>query len=75
MTFAIVPHLAGEYVVLNNIDFDRAERNICLDCVDKLWGGGKSETLKQVGYSTVSKTYESEEYEEGVDWDSAWGWW
>ena len=70
MNLAIVPHLAGEYVV-----FDRAERKICLDCVEKLWGGGKSETLKKVGYRTMSETDESEEDEEGVDWDSAWGWW
>ena len=43
----------GGYVVLNDIDFDgaersRAERNICINCVDELWVRGKSETLKKV---------------------------
>ena len=30
----------GEYMVLNDIDFDGEERNVCRDCVDKLliWG-------------------------------------
>ena len=29
----------GEYVLLNNIIFDRGGQNICRDCVDKLGGG------------------------------------
>ena len=29
----------GEYVILNYIDFDGGEWNICNDCVDKLGGG------------------------------------
>ena len=43
----------GGYVVLNDIDFDGVERNICRNCVDELHGRGKSETLKKVGDSTV----------------------
>ena len=43
----------GEYVILNYIDFDRAEQKICRDCVDEIRGQGKSETLKKVGDSTV----------------------
>ena len=43
----------GEYVVLNDIDFDGAGREIYHDCVDKLRGREKSETLKKVGESTV----------------------
>ena len=32
----------GEYLVLNYIYLDGGEKNICCDCDDKLWGGGKS---------------------------------
>ena len=31
----------GEYVILNDIDFDGVERKIFCDCVDKLLGGRK----------------------------------
>ena len=51
-------------MLLNNIDFDGVERNICCNCVDKIRGRGKSETLKKVGDSTVYGTEESEEEEE-----------
>ena len=57
----------GGYVVLNYIDFDRGERKICRDCVDKLRVGGKSETLKKVGDSTVYGKDKSEEDEEEVE--------
>ena len=40
-------------MVLNDIYFDGAERNICRDCVDELRGWGKSETFKKVGNITV----------------------
>ena len=40
-------------VLLNYIDFDRAERNFCCDCVDKIWVRVKSDTLKKVGDITV----------------------
>ena len=36
-------------MLLNDIDFDGAEWNICCDCVDKLQDQGKSETLKKAG--------------------------
>ena len=49
----------GGYVVLNDIDFDEAERNIYRNCVDKLRGQKKSETLKKVGDSTVYGMEES----------------
>ena len=29
-----------EYVLLNYIDFDGAERKFCRDCVDNIWGRG-----------------------------------
>ena len=31
----------GEYVLLNDIEYDGADQNICRDCVDKLLGRGK----------------------------------
>ena len=40
-------------MVLDYIDFGGGERTICRDCVGKIWVGGKSETLKKVGDSTV----------------------
>ena len=43
----------GEYVILNDIDFDKAEQNICCNCVDDLWGQGKSEKLNKMGDSTL----------------------
>ena len=55
-----------DYVVLNYIDFEGAERNICHDCVDELRGRGKPETLKKVGDRTVYRAYKSEEDEEEV---------
>ena len=48
-------------MAMNEIDLDRGNRNICRDCVDKIRGWFKSDTLKKVGYSTVYETYESEE--------------
>ena len=49
---------------MNQIDLDRVERNICHNCVDKLWMGCKPERLKKVKHSTVYRTDESEEDEE-----------
>ena len=46
----------GEYVLLNDIDFYRVERNIFRDCVDKILGQIKSETSKKVGDSIVYGT-------------------
>ena len=54
----------GEYVVLNDIDFDEADRKICHNCINELRGGGKSEKLNKVGDSTMygmEKTDEDEE--------------
>ena len=53
----------GEYVILNYIDFDGAEQKIYCDCVDKIRGRVKPETLKKMGDSTVYGTGESEEDE------------
>ena len=50
----------GGYVVLNNIDFDGAERKIFCECVKGIWGWVKIETLKNVGYSTMYRKSESE---------------
>ena len=52
---------------MNYIDFDGAERKICRNCVDKLRGRGKSETLNKVGDITVYRTDESEEDQEEVE--------
>ena len=46
----------GGYVAMNEIDLDGGERKIFCDCVDKIQGQGKSETLKKVGDSTVYGT-------------------
>ena len=59
--------LQGRYVLLNYIDFDGAERNICRICADKLQGQGKSDTLKMVVDRTVYGIYESEEDKEEVE--------
>ena len=48
----------GGYVVLNDIYFDGAKRNICRDFFNKIRGRGKSETLNKVGDSTVYGTDE-----------------
>ena len=51
----------GGYVAMNNIDFDRTERKICHNCVDKLWMGDKPEKLKKVQHSTLYRTAKLEE--------------
>ena len=38
----------GEYVAMRAIDLDGAERNICHNCVDELWMGGKTKKLKKL---------------------------
>ena len=43
-------------MAMHEINIDGAERNICHDCVDELWIGGKTEKLKKVGYHTVYRT-------------------
>ena len=47
-------------MAMNKIDIDGGEQNICRDCVDKIRGRGKSNTLKKVGDSTMYRTDESE---------------
>ena len=54
-------------MLLNDIDFDGAERKICRDCVDKIQGRGKSETLKKVGESTMYGMDKLGEEEEEVE--------
>ena len=51
-------------MAMHDIDLDEAELNICRDCVDKIWMGGKPEKLKKVQHSTVYRTYKSDEEEE-----------
>ena len=58
----------GEYVAMNEIDRDGGEWNISRDYVDKIWGHGKSETLKKVGESTVYGTEASGEDEKEMKW-------
>ena len=41
---------------MHEINFDGAEWNICRNCVDKLWMGGKPKKLKKVQHSTLYKT-------------------
>ena len=50
----------GEHVIFNYIDFDRGERKICRNCVDKIQGQGKLERLKNVGDSTLYRIDESQ---------------
>ena len=52
---------------MHEIELDGAERNICRNCVDDLWMGGKTDKLKKVGHSTVYRTYELEEDEEELE--------
>ena len=54
----------GEYVAMHDINIYGAGLNICQDCVDELWMGGKPEKLNKVQHSTVYRTYELEEDEE-----------
>ena len=56
----------GEYVAMHDIDLDGAELNICRDCVDKIWMGGKTDKLNKVQHSTVYRTEKSEGDEEEV---------
>ena len=46
-------------MVLNYIDFGGGERKIFRGCVDKLWVGVKSYTLKKLGDITMYSTGES----------------
>ena len=43
-------------MAMNEIYLDGGERNVCRECVDKIRGLGKSETLKNVGGSTMYRT-------------------
>ena len=52
---------------MHEIELDGTERNICCECVDKLWMGGKPEKLNMVQYSTVYRTDESEEDDKEVE--------
>ena len=54
----------GGGVAMYDIDLDRAERNICRDCVDELRGGGKYYTLKKVGDRNMYRADKSKEDEE-----------
>ena len=54
----------GDYVAMHDIDIYGAELNICRDCFDEIWMGGKTEKLKKVQHSTV---YRTEGYEEDVE--------
>ena len=47
-----------EYVAMHGIDLDKAERNICHNCVDELWIGCNPNKLKKVQHSTVYRTDE-----------------
>ena len=46
----------GGYLVMHEIDLDRAERKIFCDCVDEIQMGGKPEKLENMGHSTVYRT-------------------
>ena len=50
-------------MAMHEIDLDVAERNICYNCVDKLWMGGQPEKLKKVQHSTLYNTYKSDKEE------------
>ena len=36
-------------MLLNDVDFDGGEREICRDCADKIGGGNNKEKVKKVG--------------------------
>ena len=44
-------------MAMHEIDLDGAEREICRECVDELWMGGKPEKLKKAQHITVYSTY------------------
>ena len=50
----------GEYVAMNDINIDGGGKKIYRNCVDEIRGHGKSETLKNMGDSTVYGKYKSE---------------
>ena len=52
---------------MHAINIDGAERNICHNCVDEIWMGGKPKKFKKVQHSTVYRTEESEEGKEEVE--------
>ena len=52
---------------MNDIDFDKAEQNICCNCVDDLWGQGKSEKLNKMGDSTLYGKEKEEDDKEEVE--------
>ena len=52
-----------KYVAMHEIDLDGEERNICHNCVDKLWMEGKPDKLKKVQHSTMYRTEELEKDE------------
>ena len=52
---------------MHEINIGGAERKICLDCVDMLRVGGKTEELKKVGHRTVYRMEALEEDEEELD--------
>ena len=43
-------------MAMNEINLDVGERKIFRDCVDEIWGRGKSETLKKVRDRTLYGT-------------------
>ena len=49
-----------DYVAINEIDFDRGERKIFSDCVDKTQGQGKSEILNNMIDNIMYRSEESE---------------
>ena len=51
----------GRYVAIYEIILEGAEQNICHNCVDEIWMGGKPEKLKKVQHSTVYRMNELEE--------------
>ena len=48
-------------MAMYEIDNDRAEFNICRDCLDEIWMGGKPEKSNKVQHRTVYSTEKSEE--------------
>ena len=48
-------------MLLNNIYFDRVERNIFCDFVAEIGGEGGSEVLKKLEYRSMENTIEVEE--------------
>ena len=65
-------------MVLNDIDFEGGERNVCRDCVDALWGGGGGWQVIEIEKGGRQQCVQDGWIRGGRGRSgrcSAWGWW